>query len=141
MDEYSNESVAVKGREEIFLFASPLNLHESIKRRLVLEGGLDGVVNTELTRVALKNKICYQSEQSVAGCVNEIMADLLLYHSQQPLRSVWPVWQASDAFTQRLATRVGSRRHAELIYMLELVLPGMSIVYYGEEMGLKDETV
>lgn len=121
-----------------FIFASPENIKEEHKRQLIESGRLDGVVNTELTKIALKNKICYESENSVAGCVSEILSDLLLFHSTSRGEMVWPIWACSNSFNPRLATRIGSRRHAELITMLQLMLPGTSIFYYGQEIGLKD---
>uniref|UniRef100_A0A915DEY3 alpha-glucosidase n=1 Tax=Ditylenchus dipsaci TaxID=166011 RepID=A0A915DEY3_9BILA len=134
---YAKESMVAK-EKDIFIFASPENTKEEYKNRLVKDGGLSAVVNTELTQVALKNKICYESENSVAGCVNEILSDLLLFHAANRLQHIWPMWITGNSFTSRLATRVGSRNHGELITMLQLILPGTNIFYYGEEIGLRD---
>ena len=86
-------------------------------------------------RIAKANKICYESENNVAGCSNEILSDLLVFHAYD---GVYPVWELGNAFTSRLATRVQSRVHGELLTMIQMLLPGTSMVYYGEEIGLKD---
>jgi glycosidase len=116
----------------------------------VEEGGLDTVVNTELRKLAIGNRICSKQEASLAECANEIVADLLLFHQQKRRRggghgpstsssSVWPVWSLGSPFTQRLASRLhGQRAMAELLVMLELVLPGTPMVYYGEERGQRN---
>ena len=120
-----------------FLFASPEHLTEEQKRRLVEEGQLDTVVNTELTNVALKNRVCYESENSVAGCTNEILSDLLIFYEDN--EEIVPIWQFGDPFISRLATRMnGSRVHAELLTFVQLLLPGASLVYYGDEIALRD---
>jgi hypothetical protein len=120
-------------------------LAESTKRQLVQQGGLDAVINTELRKLALGNKVCSKSEASLAECANEIVADLLLFHQQisppdhsNDAASVWPIWAYGSAFTARLASRVGGRAVAELLLLLELMLPGTPLVYYGEETGQSD---
>lgn len=128
-----------------FLFTSHEHLAESTKRQLVQQGGLDAVINTELRKLALGNKVCSKSEASLAECANEIVADLLLFHQQisppdhsNDAASVWPIWAYGSAFTARLASRVGGRAVAELLLLLELMLPGTPLVYYGEETGQSD---
>lgn len=118
------------------MFASNGALTETIKKRLIVEGGLNGVINNELTKIALKNKICYKSETTVAGCASEILSDLLLFHSVNG--ALVPIWESGNIFSSRIATRIGNRMHAELLMMIELLLPGMGIFYYGEEIGLRD---
>uniref|UniRef100_A0AC34QGQ1 Alpha-glucosidase n=1 Tax=Panagrolaimus sp. JU765 TaxID=591449 RepID=A0AC34QGQ1_9BILA len=134
VDTYSNESVVAKGKE-IFLIASPEPIKEEQKRMLQTEAGLDAVVNTELLKIAQSNKICYESENNVANCFNEILADLLIFHT---LDGVHPVWELGNALTSRVATRIRSRIHAELMTMIQMMLPGTSFVYYGEEIGIRD---
>src|SRR5690606_24680082 len=118
-----------------FLIASPEPIKEDQKRLLQQEAGLDAIVNTELLRIAKANKICYESENNVAGCSNEILSDLLVFHAYD---GVYPIWELGNAFTSRVATRVKSRIHGELLTMIQMLLPGTSMVYYGEEIGLKD---
>lgn len=154
VDDYSNKSAILRGKKMYvwqmknfafiptfirFLFASNGALTEVVKKRLVLEGGLNGVINNELTKIALRNKICYKSETTVAGCANEILADLLLFHSAN--RAIMPIWESGNVFSSRIATRIGSRIHAEMMMMIQLLLPGINIFYYGEEIGLSDLTV
>lgn len=48
-----------------------------------------------------------------------------------------PFYAFGNHDKSRLATRVG-REHARLIAMLHLTLPGLPIVYYGDELGMQD---
>ncbi|KAL3096176.1 hypothetical protein niasHT_029212 [Heterodera trifolii] len=43
-----------------------------------------------------------------------------------------------DLFTRRLASRVDGKEYTELIMLLQLALPGTPIIYYGDELGLRD---
>uniref|UniRef100_A0A7E4V1V3 alpha-glucosidase n=1 Tax=Panagrellus redivivus TaxID=6233 RepID=A0A7E4V1V3_PANRE len=133
VDTYKNESIAV-GKKDIFLIASPEPIKEEHKRLLKTDAGLDAIVNTELDKVARSNKICYRAENNVAGCSNEILSDLL----SGVTAGVSPVWEFGNVLTSRLATRAASRVHAELLTMLQLLLPGTTMVYYGDEIGLRD---
>lgn len=72
----------------------------------------------------------------MAGCTNEVVSDLLLFHENNSF--IVPMWSVENSFTSRFSTRVGSKRHAEMIYMLIMILPGTSIFYYGSELGLED---
>uniref|UniRef100_A0A183C2V3 J domain-containing protein n=1 Tax=Globodera pallida TaxID=36090 RepID=A0A183C2V3_GLOPA len=124
---------------KIFLFTSHEHLSEALKVRIVEEVGLDAVVNTELRKLALDNRVCSNSTMTTTGvaeCTNEIVADLLLFH--QSFTNVWPVWSVGSPFTARLATRVDGKAYAELIMLIQLILRGTSIVYYGDELGLRD---
>uniref|UniRef100_A0A914BUM8 alpha-glucosidase n=1 Tax=Acrobeloides nanus TaxID=290746 RepID=A0A914BUM8_9BILA len=132
---YRNESIVAAGKD-IFLFASPEPLREEHKKLLIYDAKLDGIINTELTKVALQNKICYESEHHVAGCANEILSDLLSFHNEHS--DIIPIWQFGNSFVSRVASRVGSRSHAELLALIQLILPGANIFYYGEEIALRD---
>lgn len=112
--------------------ASPEPLKEDGKRLLQTEAGLDAIVTTELDNIALSNKICYASENSVAGCTNEIISDLLVFHTTT---GVFPVWEYGNPYTDRISSRVHNRIHAELLMMIQLMLPGTSMIYYGDEIG------
>lgn len=74
-------------------------MDEANKRTLVNEGALDGILNTELAKVALQNKICHRDENNVAGCTNEILSDLLMFHSYN---EIMPIWQVRIFFYQKL---------------------------------------
>lgn len=54
---------------------------------------------------------------------------------------IWPVWNLENSFTKRLSTRVGLKRHAEMIFMLLMMLQGSSIFYYGSELGMEDGSI
>uniref|UniRef100_A0AC34FXT6 Glycosyl hydrolase family 13 catalytic domain-containing protein n=1 Tax=Panagrolaimus sp. ES5 TaxID=591445 RepID=A0AC34FXT6_9BILA len=128
---YKNGSVKTK-EKDIFLMGSSEPLKEDRKRLLQSDAGLDAIVTTELDNIAVSNKICYASENSVAGCTNEIISDLLVFHSST---GVYPVWEFGNPYTDRIASRVHSKIHAELLMMIQLLLPGTSMIYYGDEIG------
>jgi glycosidase len=128
---YKNGSVQTKDKD-IFLMTSPEPLKEERKILLQTDAGLDAIVTTELDNIALSNKICYASENSVAGCTNEIISDLLVFHSST---GVYPVWEFGNPYTDRISSRVHNKIHAELLMMIQLLLPGTSMIYYGDELG------
>ncbi|VDN26331.1 unnamed protein product, partial [Cylicostephanus goldi] len=76
------------------------------------------------------------NEGTIATCVHEILSDILLFHSNNP--AVWPQWEFGNQYISRIASRVESRAHAELLLMLQLVLPGTNNFYYGDELGMKN---
>nr|CAD2189737.1 unnamed protein product [Meloidogyne enterolobii] len=140
-------------REKIFLFASHAHLSEASKRLLIEHASLNLIVNTELQSLASGNLICSSKNKgnNIGECANEIIADLLIFHKNDEEMSatglvekdedrvkVWPVWNFGNAFTPRLAFRVGSRIIAEILIQLILILPGTPLLYYGEEIGQKD---
>lgn len=92
-------------------------------------------MNTELTNIALKNDICSKADETIAGCTNEILFDLLDFYLK---KKIWPIWMLGNSFTSRLASRLKSHLSAELLMMLEMTLPGTQIHYYGDELGMKD---
>lgn len=59
------------------------------------------------------------------------------YLSQLPQGSL-PVFCFGNHDQTRIATRFGGQAKARLIATLQLTLPGMPCVYYGEELGMKD---
>lgn len=66
-----------------------------------------------------------------------IVGDILQFHNERRDR-VWPLWQFSNAETERLASRTSSRLQAELLLMVELLLPGTPILFYGDELGVQN---
>ena len=100
-------------------------------------------MHTEMRKLAIGNKICSKEEASIAECANEIVADLLFFHQQSGGNEEknWPIWSFGSPFCPRLAKRVGSRAVGELLVLLELILPGTPLVYFGEEIGREDEII
>ncbi|CAI4233355.1 unnamed protein product [Auanema sp. JU1783] len=136
VDTYSTESVVLKDQnKKIALFASREEAKEKDKL-LLASSGLNTIINYEFGRIEKDSDICHRTEGTVATCVHEILSDVLLFHSNH--EEVWPQWEFGNPYVSRVATRVGSRIHAELLSMLQLVLPGTNNVYYGEELGMRD---
>ncbi|KJH50546.1 alpha amylase, catalytic domain protein [Dictyocaulus viviparus] len=133
IDSFTNESSKVAGKK-IALFASRDDAKEKDKKQLV-SSGLDSVINYELSKVRKDSDICNRND-GIAVCAHEILSDILLFHSNNP--AVWPQWEFGNPWVSRLASRVESRAHAELLLMLQLLLPGTNNFYYGDELGMKD---
>ncbi|XP_069810262.1 amino acid transporter heavy chain SLC3A1 [Dendropsophus ebraccatus] len=51
----------------------------------------------------------------------------------------WPHWMVGSPSNSRIASRVGSH-FVKVINMLLLTLPGTPTTYYGEELGMQDNT-
>ncbi|EPB68345.1 alpha amylase, catalytic domain protein [Ancylostoma ceylanicum] len=134
IDWYANESTKASGKK-IALFASREEAKEKDKKQLV-QSGLDSVINYELSKIEKNSDICHKNEGTVATCVHEILSDILLFHTNNP--SVWPQWEFGNQHISRIASRVESRAHAELLLMLQLILPGTNNFYYGDELGMKN---
>jgi len=111
-------------------------LREEEKVRLIIEGGLDAVVNSELASIGSKNTTCYKSSSTISNCVNELVSDLLSFHVKN--QNIWPFWQIGNSLTTRLTSRVANSAHSELLTMVLLILPGTILVYYGDEIGMRD---
>ncbi|KAL6736868.1 hypothetical protein Aduo_007171 [Ancylostoma duodenale] len=134
IDWYANESTKASGKK-IALFAWREEAKEKDKKQLV-QSGLDSVINYELSKIQKNTDICHKNEGTVATCVHEILSDILLFHANNP--SVWPQWEFGNQHISRIASRVESRPHAELLLMLQLILPGTNNFYYGDELGMKN---
>ncbi|GMT34540.1 hypothetical protein PFISCL1PPCAC_25837, partial [Pristionchus fissidentatus] len=94
---------------------------------------LNSLANYELTRFEKNTNICHKNKGNVGLCTYELLADLLLVHSLHD--NVIPAWEFGNPSTDRLASRVGSRRHSELLFMVQLLLPSSNEVHNGEEPG------
>ena len=46
--------------------------------------------------------------------------------------------QLGNVDTSRVVTRMGDSQYVSVLNMMLLTLPGTPIVYYGEEIGMKD---
>ncbi|WKX93722.1 hypothetical protein Q1695_011186 [Nippostrongylus brasiliensis] len=132
VDTFSNESTKASGKK-IALFASREEAKEKDKKQLVTSG-LDSVINYELGRVQKNSDICHRNEESVALCVHEILSDVILFHVNN--EDVWPQWEFGNPWLNRLASRVHSRAHSQLLIMIQLMLPGTNSFYYGDELGM-----
>ena len=52
----------------------------------------------------------------------------------------WPNYVLGNHDRSRLVSRLGSNR-AKLLGMMQLTLRGMPVIYYGEEIGMQDESI
>uniref|UniRef100_A0AC35TYG0 Alpha-glucosidase n=1 Tax=Rhabditophanes sp. KR3021 TaxID=114890 RepID=A0AC35TYG0_9BILA len=135
INDYVKETEAVKDKK-IFIFTSADEMTEEEKKNIGVNGGLDALVNYELGKVEKDSSICYKMESSIAGCVNEILSDVLLFHNNNP--DLVPVWEFGNPYIPRITTRVQSTVHSEILTMLQLMLPGSNLFYYGDIIGMRD---
>lgn len=52
-----------------------------------------------------------------------------------------PVYCFSNHDQSRIVTRMGGEEQARLIAVLQMTLPGLPVVYYGDEIGMPDGTI
>lgn len=52
-----------------------------------------------------------------------------------------PVYAIGNHDQSRIATRLKGEKQARVAAMLQLTLPGMSFIYYGDEIGMKDVAI
>lgn len=95
------------------------------------EGGLDGVMN-------------YWFRESVLGMARgevpaiqaaENLEQMARRYPPGPLKRSWNMLSSHD--TPRLATQVPDARARALAWTLAFVSPGVPLVYYGEEVGMR----
>ncbi|VDN43265.1 unnamed protein product [Gongylonema pulchrum] len=101
----------------------------------MVASGLNSVINYELGNIGKDNKICHHAEGNVAGCVHEILSDVVLFHTTNDVPAMW---EFGNPHLSRIASRVQSQQQAELLTMVQLLLPGTNSIYYGEEIGMLD---
>jgi len=53
------------------------------------------------------------------------------------VENAWPTWVFGNADNSRVGSRLGEKL-VDSLAMIQLLLPGTPIVYYGEEIGMKD---
>lgn len=70
--------------------------------------------------------------ESLRGLIEEYLGHVPEYD--------WPCWMISTHDGRRVASRAGSEQ-APVAAMLHLTLPGTPIVYYGDEIGMRDVDV
>ncbi|VDM08944.1 unnamed protein product [Wuchereria bancrofti] len=133
VDTYVERSPVIKTKQ-IVLFAARDNAREEEKKELVLSG-LNLVINYELGSIGKDNEICHRTEDNVAECIHEILTELVHFHSTNNISAMW---EFGSPQLSRIASRVKSQQQAELLTMLQLLLPGTSSIYYGDEIGMID---
>ncbi|CAF3964440.1 unnamed protein product, partial [Rotaria sp. Silwood1] len=91
----------------------------------------DSLLSNEGNQVDLNN-ICLYSSESV-------VLQLMLTIDHIGLCSdAWSTWILSSHDSKRVGTKLASSHMIDGFYMLFLLLPGTSIVYYGEEIGMEN---
>lgn len=75
------------------------------------------------------------------GCGAKCVHDLITGWTSEVTEDTWSNWQLGNIDVSRVATRMGgSVKYVNVLNMMLLTLPGTPIVYYGEEIGMKDVT-
>ena len=83
------------------------------------------VVNADLT----------QRNQGFSG--KQLLNDVLPYLAKVEMVKGCPNWMFSIADQERVATRI-EQNLIDAVAMVQLLLPGVPFVYYGEEVGMED---
>lgn len=86
------------------------------------------------TNVALTNV----KKGCTADCVHRVIND---WYTVARKDELWSNWQLGSVDTSRVASRMGDSRYVNVLNMLLLTLPGTAMVYYGEEIGMKNVTL
>uniref|UniRef100_A0A2K6VEB6 alpha-glucosidase n=1 Tax=Onchocerca volvulus TaxID=6282 RepID=A0A2K6VEB6_ONCVO len=133
VDTYVEKNPVTKSKH-IVLFAARDNANEDEKKELILSG-LDSVINYELGNIGKDNRICHLTEGNVAGCIHEILTELVQFHAANNISALW---EFGNPQLSRIASRIKSQQQAELLTMLQLFLPGTNSIYYGDEIGMVD---
>ncbi|KAM3718932.1 Neutral and basic amino acid transport protein rBAT [Dirofilaria immitis] len=128
------EKNSVTKTKHIVLFATRDNANENEKKELILSG-LDSVISYELGSIGKDSKICHLTEGNIAGCIHEILTELMHFHAT---KNISAMWEFGNPQLSRIASRVKSQQQAELLSMLQLLLPGTNSIYYGDEIGMLD---
>ncbi|XP_053167910.1 neutral and basic amino acid transport protein rBAT [Hemicordylus capensis] len=69
---------------------------------------------------------------------NDIFEMVTLWMKNMP-QGKWPSWAVGDPNSARISSRIG-KEYINVINMLLLTLPGTPTTYYGEEIGMEDDT-
>uniref|UniRef100_A0A0R3RS05 Aamy domain-containing protein n=1 Tax=Elaeophora elaphi TaxID=1147741 RepID=A0A0R3RS05_9BILA len=133
VDTYVEGSPDIKSKH-IVLFAARDNAGEDEKKELVLSG-LNSVINYELGSIGKDNRVCHFTEGNIAGCIHEILTELVQFHAANNISAMW---ELGNPQLSRIASRVKSQQQAEMLTMLQLLLPGTISIYYGDEIGMVD---
>ncbi|CAG9540596.1 unnamed protein product [Cercopithifilaria johnstoni] len=133
VDNYVEETPVTRTKQ-IVLFATRDNTRENEKKELVLNG-LNLVINYELGSIGKDNQICHLTEGNVAGCIHEVLTELISFHEANNISAMW---EFGNPELSRIASRVKSPQQAEMLSMLQLLLPGTISIYYGDEIGMMD---
>ncbi|VDO37522.1 unnamed protein product, partial [Onchocerca flexuosa] len=134
VDTHVEKNSSNNNTKHIVLFAARDNANEDEKKELILSG-LDSVISYELGSIGKDNKICHLTEGNVAGCIHEILTELVQFHAANNISAFW---EFGNPQLSRIASRVKSQQQAELLTMLQLFLPGTNSIYYGDEIGMVD---
>jgi glycosidase len=71
-----------------------------------------------------------------ARCINDRIADWTKTAAND--ETLWSNWQLGNVDVSRVTSRMSDSRYVNALNMLLLTLPGTPLVYYGDELGMKD---
>lgn len=84
----------------------------------------------------VENRILYELTE---GCNAKCVSDLVdRWMSDLGASGLPTSWETGNHYRSRVATRMNEEKFTDAINMLVLTLPGTSITYYGEEIGMHD---
>lgn len=86
-----------------------------------------------LADLSVNSKFTKQAKFTGTVLKNEINAYLGEVNGVQG----WPNWVLGNRDTERIASRLGDKL-IDAMAMVQLLLPGTPITYYGDEIGMKD---
>lgn len=137
-------------KQSIFVIKRTLKIKkikiQNFKRAFIVEGPYDNQKiasyylheNEANAHLALNFQLCCLSKSNQTGfSLSKTIQNLIDdFHSKIPV-NCWPNWQLGNHDLNRIASRIGSQ-NVNLANVLNLLIGGTAVVYYGEEIGMQD---
>lgn len=115
--------------------------------RLMIAEATDGTANETAMFMKRGNRVGAQIATNKAlvaikrGCDAQCIYDLITdWTTTVPNEAdgLWSNWQLGSVDVSRVASRMNDSQYVNALNMLLLTLPGTPLVYYGEEIGMKN---
>jgi glycosidase len=129
LDNYSKNDGKAKSRYFPRLMIAEVNSPANRTAGFMMRGEQQGAqiaTNAVLTKIK-------------RGCGAQCIYDLVMeWTVSATSANLWSNWQLGNLDVSRVVSRMNDSRYVSALNMLLLTLPGTPIVYYGEEIGMKD---